>query len=191
MTFTSVVFHEGDIQWESINADPRDLEPRGGYFLDLTVEVRRDGEFFPVNWLAISEPLDPFEYFQVIELTFDPAVGDAVRIRGQAGGTWECTSILELEAFGKMYAVVPGDADIDGQVGLADLSALAFHWGATAGARWADGDFNADGAVTLADLSAMAFHWNHVSAPAVPEPCSAALLGVGAALLGRRRARTR
>ena len=39
LTFTRLVFHEGDIRWNGINSDPRQDEPRGGYFLNLTVEV--------------------------------------------------------------------------------------------------------------------------------------------------------
>ncbi|HET6427428.1 MAG TPA: CARDB domain-containing protein, partial [Phycisphaerae bacterium] len=49
-----------------------------------------------------------------------------------------------------------GDANCDGQVGIADLSALADHYGEDVRVTWADGDFNRDGQVGIADLVALA-----------------------------------
>ncbi|MFO8014003.1 MAG: ADP-ribosylglycohydrolase family protein [Phycisphaerae bacterium] len=98
--FDSLIFYEGDILWDGINSDPAVTEPRGGYFLDLTVEVGNDGVFEEVTGLSLSEALDDLTFFQEIELTFDPVVGDAIRIRGTAGGTYEFTTIRELEAIG-------------------------------------------------------------------------------------------
>jgi hypothetical protein len=100
VTFTSLVFYEGDILWNDVNGDPRVVEPRGGYFLNLTAEVGMGGVFTPLANLTLSEPLDPYKYFQQIELTFDPAAGDAIRIRGDPGGTDHFTSIVELEPHG-------------------------------------------------------------------------------------------
>ncbi len=99
LTFGTVVFYEGDIKWNGINSNPKDSEPRGGYFLNLIVEVGDSGVFTEVSNLQFSEALDNFEYFQIIELTFDQIVGDAIRIRGDAGGTGQFTSIVELEAY--------------------------------------------------------------------------------------------
>ncbi|HET6429423.1 MAG TPA: hypothetical protein VFJ30_13495, partial [Phycisphaerae bacterium] len=39
--------------------------------------------------------------------------------------------------------VLPGDANRDGQVGIADLSAVADNYGMNSGATWEQGDFNA------------------------------------------------
>jgi hypothetical protein len=97
--FTSLVFYEGDITWNGINANPREVEPKGGYFTSLTVEVGNDGVFTPAWVTHQSEPLDPYTYFQRIELTFNPIEGDAIRLCGRAGGTQEFTSIVELEAY--------------------------------------------------------------------------------------------
>ncbi|HET6428374.1 MAG TPA: CotH kinase family protein [Phycisphaerae bacterium] len=84
---------------------------------------------------------------------------------------------------------VPGDANRDGTVGIADLSALADHYGA-AGATWEQGDFNGDGIVGIADLSTLADNYGHPGAAAVPEPAALGLLAAGAlALLLRRRRR--
>lgn len=48
-----------------------------------------------------------------------------------------------------------GDLDVDGDVDLADLSALLSNFGLSSGAEHADGDIDGDGAVSLADLSAL------------------------------------
>ncbi|MCX5673614.1 MAG: PEP-CTERM sorting domain-containing protein, partial [Planctomycetota bacterium] len=98
----SVVFYEGDFAIGDSFVDPRTVPLAGGYFQNLMVEVGRDGIFVPVRGLALSEPLDPYAAYQRIEMTFDPAVGDAVRIRGNAGGTRQFTTIVELEAHGSL-----------------------------------------------------------------------------------------
>jgi len=96
-----------------------------------------------------------------------------------------------------IYAVAPvatfrGDADLDGDVDLTDLSVLAFHWDTATGASWRDGDFDGDGDVDLTDLSALAFNWDQgTTAPAaVPEPAGLALLAAAAVLGLRRRRKT-
>lgn len=51
----------------------------------------------------------------------------------------------------------PGDANGDGQVGIADLSILATHWGQSG--TLSQGDLNGDGSVGIADLSILATNW--------------------------------
>jgi autotransporter-associated beta strand protein len=51
-----------------------------------------------------------------------------------------------------------GDASLDGQVNLTDLSILASHFGST-GAKWDQGDFSYDSTVNLSDLSILASHF--------------------------------
>lgn len=118
--FEQVVFYEGDAMWLNINGDPRLYGLRGGYFTDLTVEVRQVGVWQPVAGLTLSEPFDPFAFYQVITLDFAALPGDAVRIRGTAGGRDEYTSILELEVHGARL----GDADADGDVDADDWAAF-------------------------------------------------------------------
>jgi hypothetical protein len=164
------------------------VEPKGGFFTDLTVEVFRDGQWQAVTGLAFSEALDPNAYYQTIEMTFDPIAGSAVRIRGDAGGSQQFTTIVELEAYGAMG--IAGDCNEDGVVDAADYIALKSHMGLGSAAKWADGDFDEDGDVDWADLQELMANFGTRSpgtAPAAPEPGSVMLLMFGAAALLRRR----
>jgi hypothetical protein len=97
-----------------------------------------------------------------------------------------------------------GDADLDGDVDLVDLSELAAHYGATQ-RGWADGDFDGDSDVDLVDLSQLAANYGGGQALAfadfetltginVPEPASGAggvALVAFAIAAGNRRRRKR
>jgi len=64
--------------------------------------------------------------------------------------------------------VLPGDANRDGEVGIADLSAVADNYGMNSGATWEHGDLNADAAVGIADLSAVADNYgSHAAAETI------------------------
>ena len=104
VTFETLTFWEGDLIWQGINTYYKDDAPEGGFFGDLRVEVRRGDRFIaPVN-LLMSPALDRHKMYQKITFTFLPAVGDAIRIIGAAGGTQRYTTIMELEAGGGLDA---------------------------------------------------------------------------------------
>lgn len=81
--------------------------PDGGWFETLAVEVRHDGDWEPVTGLRLT-PGYPFELagqpgfdrqpFQTWSLRFDPAHGDAIRLRGAPGGSGGFVSCAELRA---------------------------------------------------------------------------------------------
>ena len=59
-----------------------------------------------------------------------------------------------------VVGAVRGDANGDGRVGIADLSALADNY-LEGHKTWVDGDFNGDGFVTIADLGALADNYGY------------------------------
>ncbi len=100
--FEQVVFYEGDVIWSGINTYYRDDEPIGGFFEDLTVQVLQDGEYVEPAGVQVSPPLDRFQMYQTIVLSFPPTVGQAIRIVGTPGGSRGFTTILELEVDGEL-----------------------------------------------------------------------------------------
>ncbi|MEQ9461236.1 MAG: hypothetical protein RIG82_09825 [Phycisphaeraceae bacterium] len=87
------------------------------------------------------------------------------------------------EMIATVLGTVPGDANLDGNVDLIDLSALATNFNLVAG--WAGGNSNIDTVVDLIDLSLLATNFGTTAA--VPEPALAGILGLGALGLTRRR----
>ncbi len=110
--FEGVTFHEGDIVWGKLNTYYKDDEPLGGYFEDLTVQIRLDGQYAEPLDLEMSPQLDRFRMYQAIAFRFTPTVGDAIRIIGTPGGSKRFTTIMELEVEGDLCED-PNEATID------------------------------------------------------------------------------
>jgi fibronectin-binding autotransporter adhesin len=71
-----------------------------------------------------------------------------------------------------------GDANLDGQVDVTDLGALATNWQTSN--VWSGGDFNYDGFVDVSDLGALATNWQlGVGNPLGPGSLDAAMQSVG------------
>jgi len=83
---------------------------------------------------------------------------------------------------------LPGDANQDETVNLADFTILKAHFGEDP-AQWRDGNFNEDSTVNLSDFTILKAHFGEGSTgSSVPEPTSAALLlAAGLGILKRRR----
>lgn len=80
---------------------------------------------------------------------------------------------------------LPGDANGDGRVDLADFGILKSNFGS--GTTLAEGDFNGDGKVDLADFGILKENFGKSGAAAVPEPATLVLTMLGVALLTIRR----
>ncbi|MBH04897.1 MAG: hypothetical protein CMJ20_01110 [Phycisphaeraceae bacterium] len=86
-------------------------------------------------------------------------------------------------------SMIPGDANGDGIIDVADLGVVGANFGST-NALPGDGDFNGDGQVDVADLGIVGANWTAAassSAALVPEPVSGVTLTVGLGYLGFRR----
>jgi hypothetical protein len=87
-----------------------------------------------------------------------------------------------------------GDANVDGQVDMSDLSTVLSNFGQPA-ANWMAGNFDGGGTVDLTDLADVLNNFGRTVAmatavpSAAPEPSSLVMLGIGAAVLVRRKRR--
>ena len=90
-----------------------------------------------------------------------------------SGGLWAGWMTLVADP------ALPGDANLDGQVDVNDLTILLTNFGRT-GATWTQGEFTGDGTVDVNDLTILLTNFGQTlsasagSAAAVPEPCAAA-----------------
>ena len=97
------------------------------------------------------------------------------------------------------WSFKPGDYNQDGVVDVVDLGILATNYGLASGGAgvtggaaavdYSQGDINGDGVVDVVDLGILATNYDSGYAAPLPEPCSAALLTMGALALLRRSTR--
>src|SRR5204863_4396784 len=96
-------------------------------------------------------------------------------IAGQTGVGWVDNTANQSIKVKYTYL---GDANVDGQVDVTDLGALATNWQTSN--VWAGGDFNYDGFVDVSDLGLLATNWQKgVGSPLGPGSLDAALQSVG------------
>lgn len=112
--------------------------------------------------------------------------------------------VLALDDIAPVSALLPGDANFDGNVGFDDLVTVARHYGQSG--SWISGDFDADGKTDFNDLVIVARNYGHSLTAAelnsldpsvradveaafaqVPEPSSLVLVFVPALACLRRR----
>jgi glucose/arabinose dehydrogenase len=90
-----------------------------------------------------------------------------------------------------LVAVLPGDLDGDGFVGITDLNIVLGNWNQTVPPGNPLADPSGDGFVGIEDLNEVLGNWNAGTPPNgsanIPEPGTLALTAAGLALLGRRR----
>ncbi|MFO0896608.1 MAG: PEP-CTERM sorting domain-containing protein [Pirellulales bacterium] len=124
--------------------------------------------------------------FAGIDRSFDALI-DNFRIDGSHSDGAGALSLSALEAYRLGDVSLPGDANRDGKVDLADFGILKDHFGQSP-ADWSAGDFDASGAVDLSDFGLLKANFGTTGVAAVPEPATWTLVLTGvAAFLGLRR----
>jgi probable HAF family extracellular repeat protein len=94
---------------------------------------------------------------------------------------------VDPDGFGWGHAVLltplPGDANLDGQVDINDLTIVLANYGMT-GATWFQGDFIGNGKVDINDLTIVLANYGQTvgaaAVKAVPEPSCLVILGISA-----------
>jgi hypothetical protein len=100
-TFSLVVFQAG-IRF-----------PTGGWFESMTVQVRRNGVWAPVSGLHSSPTYQGAsgQSFQTYRMSFNPTVGDAIRLYGTPGGSDRFISVGEIWVFAAPVPVASAGSD--------------------------------------------------------------------------------
>ncbi|HEX3356897.1 MAG TPA: dockerin type I domain-containing protein [Tepidisphaeraceae bacterium] len=80
-----------------------------------------------------------------------------------------------------LYSFLPGDANSDGIVNMADFNLLASHFNQS-GQTWSTGDFNYDNVVNLLDLNALATNFGATASAAIPQSESVSVASIGTSL---------
>ncbi|HSV15017.1 MAG TPA: hypothetical protein VLI90_12225 [Tepidisphaeraceae bacterium] len=134
--------------------------------------------------LPTADPLAGGAFAVVGEHTYSAVASDLVHVTvyeltpvGAAPPTTiiaEIDSVVDVLPISPVAALLPGDANGDGVVDVADLGAIASNYGDAGGATWDMGDFNGDGAVDVGDLGALASSYGNVASYADPAAATSA-----------------
>jgi PKD domain len=117
-SFDGLLFVEG-VQWP----------PQGGYFVDVTAQVRQAGSWVDVPGAVVAPAYKGGAppTCEAWELQFDPIEGDGIRLYGAPGGVWEFFSVSELRV---SALAPPPPAPVDVPIALTVTDSI----GATDGA---------------------------------------------------------
>lgn len=111
--------------------------------------------------LGLGTPLDPNHNGITSSTALANPAGETTLGYALAGDisatTFEGQSVSTTDVLVKY--TYKGDANLEGQVNVADLGILATNYGPTSGATWATGDFNGDGQVNVSDLGLLATNY--------------------------------
>ncbi|MCY2927825.1 MAG: dockerin type I repeat-containing protein, partial [Planctomycetota bacterium] len=115
-----------------------------------------------------------------------------------SGTAYSTSQILSLasawgESLTSVYRPIPGDANMDGEVGLLDFSIAKANFGLL-GTTWGRGDVNGDGQVGMLDLNIIKSNLGQTAGEAgvtvVPEPATLlCMLGLALPMMPKRRAK--
>jgi len=129
-------------------ADVQLVESSLGVVTPDSVALAPDGLSATLSFTAGLQAAAAFDtYTLTVFDTVQDVVGHALDGDGNGSGGGDYVVLFSV--------LIVGDANGDGQVGIADLSAVADNYGGSP-VTWTHGDFNHDGDVGIADLSAVA-----------------------------------
>ena len=177
------------LEWELEGEDGADLDANGGQMSDDRfglISMYASGDYRGTGaWPAQGTDIVNPDYGILIR------TGNNVQTfytKENTVGALHPQIVLDYEPFDP-NAPIPGDANGDGVVDVADLGILGANFGES-GLTVSEGDFNGDGIGDVADLGIIGANWSAVSlssAVAVPEPTAFSLMMAGCLLLVRRR----